>query len=148
MRRLLFRLTLTAGSALMLHADMLSAQNTCHTADKYSDLFIKQFQSLMGSDEDAMRLRARFNLPVVPSSQILLVSDSTVCAKIGAAADSMMTLWDPTDPAVASTIPVYVIQIGSSYAMVDLNAPPEYREERTSVWIFGPASEYRGMLAL
>jgi hypothetical protein len=126
----------------------LMAQNTCHAADRNSDLFVKQFQALMGTDQDAVQLRARFNLSLVPISQIVLVSDPTVCARTGAAADSMMTVWDSTDPAVPTTAPIYVIKIGTSYAMADLNAPPAYQEERTSIWIFGPLWEYRGMLSL
>ena len=153
MRRLFSRAAVFTGAVrigvlLALPICGLIAQNTCHASDRNSDLFVKQFQALMGADSDAVQLRARFNLPLVSISQIVLVSDSTICARMGAAADSMMTVWDSTDPAVPSTTPLYVVQIGTSYAMADLNAPPEYQEERTSIWIFGPLWEYRGMLSL
>lgn len=143
-----FTIVFPMGAALALMAPQLIAQNTCHIADSHSEFFIKQLQSMMGAGPGAMQLRTRFNLPLVPVSEIVLVSDSTICARAGAAADSMMTIWDPTDSAVTTTASIYVVQIGTSYAMADLNAPPEYQEDLVSLWIFGPLWEYRGMLAV
>jgi hypothetical protein len=102
----------------------------------------------MMSSEGAT-LRTKFGLSVVPANQITLVTDNQVCARAGAAADSVMTVWDPSDPPVATTNAIYVIQVGTAYAVVDLNDPsPNPKSEFSSVFIFGPLWDYRGIVEL
>ena len=120
----------------------VSAQNTCHTADLNSSHFIQSLNAMMDTSQSAFR--ASLQMPFVPSSQIVLVTDPTVCARAGLAADSIVKVWEPTVTFAPTTDPLYVIQIGTSYALADLNAPRSNHFDW--VFIFGSLWEYRGSI--
>lgn len=130
---------------LVTSAAPIQGQNTCHVADRHSAVFLANFRGMMAAS--GAGLRTKFSLPLVPASEITLVADSATCARAGQAADSVMSSWDPTDPPIATTAPLYVIKIGTSYAVVDLS-DPDPNDEYASVFVFGPAWVYRGILAM
>jgi len=109
-------------SLSMLPGSSLRAQSTCHVADRRSDHFIDVVKQIMGSDGAAAR--AHLGLPIVDSSQITLVSDPAICARAGQALDSLNHAANPgaTIPPV-DTLPLYVLKVGSSFAVADLNYP-------------------------
>ena len=76
------------------------------------------------------------------SSAITLVADPAVCARAGLAADSIFKVWEPTATLDPTTDPIYVIKIGTSYAVIDLNNTDD--SDFDWVFIFGPLWEYRG----
>ena len=111
-----------------------AGQNTCHQADQYSAHFISAFNGMMGADDSAVR--ARFKLPLVDSAHITLVSDPVVCARAGRALDSIAQVLAPGGPPPApNRMPLYVIQIGNSYAVADLNHPN--KNHYSMVFVFG-----------
>ena len=70
-------------------------------------------------DADMVAFRTSYGIPLVTSSQITLVADSTVCARAGQAMDALASTMDPTSRP-AATIPLWVYQIGTTYyAVVD-----------------------------
>jgi hypothetical protein len=114
--------TLPAIVAVLSIASQTSfAQSTCHTADRRSDHFIETVKQLMGADGAAAR--AHLSLPIVDSSQITLVIDPVVCARAGQALDSLNHAMQP-DATIPppDTLPLYVIQVGTSFAVADLNS--------------------------
>ncbi len=131
-------------SLLCVLSSGLKAQNTCHAADDKSAHIIGVLRTIMAPPESAFR--ARFSLPLVAPANITLVSDPAICARAGAAADSMVKVWLPNETVTPVTTPLYVIQVGTSYAVADLNTPPD--GEFDSLIIFGLLWEYRGMLAI
>jgi hypothetical protein len=122
----------------------LKAQNTCHCPDVNSDHFIYSLNKMMAAEQTAFR--AKLSMPLVTSAEIYLVSDSTTCALAGAAADSMVKVWLPNETVSVSSTSLYVIKIGTSYAVADLNSPRT--SEFAHVLIFGPRWEYRGIIAM
>lgn len=120
----------------------LSAQQTCHRADVNSAHFIQVLLAMMDTAAARTALRTSLQLPVVPASQITLVTDSTVCARAGQAADSVFKVWEPSSTLDPTTAPLYVIKVGTSYAVTDLNNVDD--GESDFVFIFGPLWEYRG----
>jgi hypothetical protein len=99
---------------------------------------------MMGSTERAFR--AKLKMPLVASSAIVLVSDQTICARAGLAGDSMVKVWVPTAKFRPTPSPLYVIKIGTSFAVADLNSPPT--SDFDWVFIFGPLWEYRGSIRM
>lgn len=120
----------------------LSAQQTCHSADVNSTHFIQTLVAMMDTAAARTALRTKLQLPLVAASQITLVTDSTVCARAGQAADSVFKVWEPSQTLDPTTDPLYVIKIGTSYAVADLNNVDD--GESDFVFIFGPLWEYRG----
>jgi len=120
----------------------LSAQQTCHRADVNSAHFIQTLVAMMDTAAARAALRTKLQLPVVSASQITLVTDSTVCARAGQAADSVFKVWEPSATLDPTTAPLYVIKVGTSYAVTDLNNVDD--GESDFVFIFGPLWEYRG----
>lgn len=127
---------------LLLAFKPLSAQQTCHRADVNSAHFIQTLVAMMDTAAARAALRTRLQLPVVTASQITLVTDSTVCARAGQAADSVARVWEPSMTLDPTTDPLYVIKVGTSYAVIDLNNVDD--GESDFVFIFGPLWEYRG----
>jgi len=130
---------------LVTSAGPIEGQNTCQGVDRTSAVFLANFRGMMSAS--GAGLRARFSLPSVPPSEIILVTDPATCARAGQAADSVMTSWDPTDPPIATTAPLYVIKIGTSYAVVDVS-DPDPNDEYASVFVFGPGWVFRGIVAM
>jgi hypothetical protein len=80
----------------------------------------------------------RFSLPVVPPSQVSLVTDRAVCERAYAALDSFFGA--PAPPHAGPNSPIYLIRVGDWHAMVPLD---ENGEHYTSVLIFGPQWDFR-----
>jgi hypothetical protein len=127
---------------LLIAFNQLSGQQTCHRADVNSTHFIETLVAMMDTAAARTTLRTTLNLPVVAASQITLVTDSAVCARAGQAADSVAKVWEPSMTFDPITDPLYVIKIGTSYAVADLNNVGD--GEKDFVFIFGPLWEYRG----
>jgi hypothetical protein len=136
--------SILAISLLCFLSDPLKAQNTCHGADVNSDHFIRVLNKMMAAEQSAFR--AKLSMPLVTSTGISLASDPAICARAGAAVDSMVKVWLPNETVTPVTTPLYVIQVGTSYAVADLNSLPS--GEYDSVMIFGPLWEYRGSIAM
>jgi hypothetical protein len=99
---------------------------------------------MMASEQAAFR--AALSIPLVTSTEISLVSDSATCARAGAAVDSLVKVWLPNETVSVVSTPLYVITIGTSYAIADLNSPST--SEFDHLLIFGPVWEYRGIIAM
>jgi hypothetical protein len=123
---------------LAFHA--AAGQQRCHATDLNSAHFIKTLIAAM--DTSGSAFRAKLQLPLVSSSAITLVADPAVCARAGLAADSIFKVWEPTATLDPTTDPIYVIKIGTSYAVIDLNNTDD--SDFDWVFIFGPLWEYRG----
>jgi hypothetical protein len=121
----------------------VTGQQTCHAADSNSAHFITTLNAMMTTSSPS---RAKLQIPLVSSSAITLVADPTVCAQAGFAADSIFKVWEPTVTLDATTNPIYVIKIGTSYAVADLNNTDG--SEFDWVFIFGPLWEYRGSIRM
>lgn len=121
------------------------AQNPCHSPHRQSAVLLADFRAMMSPA--GAGVRAKLSLPVVPASEIVLVADSATCARAIQAADSMMTVWNPADPPGPTTYPIYVLRIGTSYAVVDLSDNSS-SSEYASVFFFGPGWVFRRMLAM
>jgi hypothetical protein len=130
---------------LSLSSSLARAQNTCHAGDMNSARFNQSLGSMMASDASAFR--AKLQMPLVPSSQIFLVSNPTTCARAGLAADSIVKVWVPNATHPPTIAPLYVIQIGDSFAVADLNSP-QSGGEYGMLFIFGPLWEYRGSIGM
>jgi hypothetical protein len=97
-----------------------SAQSTCRAADGESARFLGVLTRMMQADEAG--LRTSMSVSLVDTSQIVLVTNSTVCVQAGQALDSLAYAINPVTHSPAS-IPLFVFQIGTSYAIVDLLSP-------------------------
>lgn len=120
------------------------SQQTCHGPDVNSAHFIGGIKAMMDTSRSA--IRARLQIPLVSPSAISLVTDPAVCAQAGFAADSIFKVWEPTQTLDPTTAPIYVIKIGTSFAVADLNNPDD--SDFDFVFIFGPLWEYRGGLKM
>jgi hypothetical protein len=129
----------TAFSFLLLITASASAQSRCRGADTDSDHFIRVINLMMGPNWT--EYRTSFRLPLVTSAQVTLVSDSTVCARAGQAMDAHALTVDPA-PRPRSTIPLFVFQIGTSYAVVNLLSPNE--TDADFIYFFGPSWNFTG----
>jgi hypothetical protein len=129
---------------LLLAFQSVTAQQTCHGPDVNSAHFIQALNAMMDTSQSAFR--AKLQMPLVTSSAIALVTDAAVCARAGLAADSIFKVWEPTATLDPTTDPIYVIRIGTSYAVADLNNTGD--SDFDFVFIFGPLWEYRGGLRM
>ena len=129
---------------VILSARSAMAQSTCHVADRNSARFIQGLNAMMDSSQAAFR--AKLQMPLVNSSQIVLVSDSATCARAGLATDSIVKVFVPGATPPPSTDPLYVIKVGTSFALADLNSPSV--EHFQWVFFFGPLWEYRGIIGM
>jgi hypothetical protein len=133
-----------AASVLLFCAPPAHAQNTCHAADQYSARFIQGINAMMDSSSSV--LRTNLQMPLVASSAIVLISDSTVCARAGFASDSIVRVIVPGASHPPTTASLYVIGVGSSFAVADLNSPADHHPD--IVFFFGPLWEYRGAFSM
>lgn len=131
---------------LLMAFNPLTAQQSCHKADVNSAHFIQTLVAMMDTAAARTALRTTLNLPVVTATQITLVTDSAVCARAGQAADSVAKVWEPSMTLDPTTDPLYVIKVGTSYAIADLNNVDD--GETDFVFIFGPLWEYRGIVLM
>jgi hypothetical protein len=133
-------------SVLSATPAVLQAQNTCHPSDNNSSRVISMINGLMASSLSAGRDSA--GLPLASPNEIMLVTDSVVCARAGRAVDSVMGVWNPsTQVPPGSTTPLYVFKIGSSFGVLDLNSPNE-DAHRIFLLLFSGFRRYSSMLAL
>jgi hypothetical protein len=134
---------LLLASLVAIHGVHAGAQGkTCHAADNESASVIRAVNALM--KRESASLRTRFALPFVLPSQIVLVGDSTICAQSGRALDSLARAWAPSQPQpAANSNPLYVVQVGSYFAVVDENGPPP--EQSQFIFYFSPLWEFRTM---
>lgn len=116
---------------------------TCHGADGESAHVISAVNALM--KPESASIRTRFGVPFASASQITLVTDSAVCARAGQALDSLARAWAPNQPQPpADSDPLYVVQLGSDFAVVDGTTAPT--EHYKLVFYFSPLWEFRTML--
>jgi hypothetical protein len=134
---------LLAGLFVAVHGVQVGAQSkTCHAADDESANVIRAVNALMKPESEP--LRTRFGVPFVSPSQIALVTDSTICARAGQALDSLAGSWAPNQPQPpANSNPLYVVQVGSYFAVVDENGPPP--DQSQFIFYFSPLWEFRTM---
>lgn len=130
--------------AVLLVLGCVSAQaaphNRCRPRDEDSDHFLRVINLMMRPEWASYR--ASFGLPFVTPKQIVLVSDSTVCANAGRAMDAFARTIDPA-PRAPSTIPLFVFQIGTSYAVVDLLSPNT--NDADFIYFFDSMWNYKGV---
>jgi hypothetical protein len=131
-------------SLMLASSRSASAQNTCHRADVTSAHFIETLNMMMDTSQTAFR--AKLQMPLVTSSAIVLVSDSATCARAGLAGDSIVKVFVPNAVYAPTTAPLYVIKIGTSFAVADLNQTDQ--SDFDWVFIFGPLWEYRGSMRM
>ena len=138
-------LLLLTGLLVAVHGIQAGAQsNTCHTAGNKSAFVIMAVNALM--KPESAQLRTRFGLSLVSRTQIVLVSDSATCARAGQALDSLVRAWTPNQPhPAANSNSLYVVQVGSYFAVVDENDRPP--EQPPFMFYFSPLWEFRTMLS-
>lgn len=120
----------------------LGAQNTCRAADSHSQHFIRVMQAMMAPEHGP--IRTSFALPLVSPSQIVLETDPVVCARAGEALDSLGRTWDPNAPVLPpDTIALYVIRVGTSYAVIDLESQND--NDADFIFYFGPTWNHTGV---
>ena len=118
-----------------------SAQTaTCRTADVTSGRLVGMVKGMMEPKDSA--LRRILGVPLVATSQVTLTTDAAVCARAGQALDSLGHALAPNEPPIPPfDDPLYVVKIGSSFAVVDTNALPH--GHRYLVFYFGPLWEFK-----
>jgi hypothetical protein len=132
--------TLTAAALLLLISDPATAQSRCRAADANSAHFLRVIGLMMMPEHSISRTSN--HLPLVNPSEITLVADSTVCSRAGQAMDSLGHARDGiTRP--PSTIPLFVFQIGTSHAVVDLLSPND--NDADLIYFFGPSWNFSGI---
>ncbi len=120
----------------------LGAQNTCHPADSQSQHFIRVIKAMMTPEHAP--LRTHFRLPLVPPERITIETDPAVCARAGQAIDSLGRSWVPNAPVLPrSTIPLYVVRVGTSYVVIDLISQNDNDGE--FFFYFGPSWNHTGI---
>lgn len=95
-----------------------SAQS-CRPADARSARMIGTLTQLMTGSTDDNKTRISLRLPSVTASQIVLVTDSAVCARALQVLDSVVHVTNPDAPANIPARTLYVISIGSYIAVSD-----------------------------
>jgi len=138
------KLAILCLSALVVSSRSASAQNTCHSADLNSAHFIQGLNAMMDTSQAAFR--AKLQMALVTSSAIVLASDSATCARAGLAVDSIAKGFVPGATHPPTTAPLYVIRVGTSFTVADLNSPPS--DHFDWVFFFGPLWEYRGIIGM
>ena len=117
------------------------AQTTCMSANGTTAHVIDRLVRLNTLDSTfAVAFRTRGNLPKVQAADVQLVADAAICTQAVAAFDSVYVAerreTDPTfQPFASSTRPIYVVRVGTNYAVFD----PDERfraGEWLSVYIF------------
>lgn len=106
--------------ALAVSGDKAVGQ-ACRPADARSDRMISTLDRLMNGNKKDTLTRISLLLPIVPPSQIVVVTDSAVCARAIQVLDSIIHITNPDAPANIPPRPLYVINIGSFIAISDPN---------------------------
>lgn len=89
-------------------------------------------------------IRRILGVPLVSPAQVTLATNPAVCAQAGLTLDSLGRALAPSQPDLPPyAAPLYVIQIGSSFAILDTNGPPS--THHYLVFYFGPLWEYKSM---
>lgn len=115
----------------------------CHGPDWTSEVLVNGFKSINSSADSVSR--KKLSLPIVPPSEIAIVTDPKVCARAVEAADSVVAKWNPSAISPGGAYKIYVIRIGTSHAIVDLTPPTSHY---AAVLVFGPRWEYRGTVMM
>ncbi len=132
--------TFTAVFFLLLASQQGFAQSRCRPHDEDSDHFLRVMNLMMGPSHAGYR--TSLSIPLVTAAQITLVTDSTVCARAGQAMDALARTVDPA-PRPPSTIPLFVFQIGTSYAVIDLLSPND--NDADFIYFFDPSWNFTGV---
>ena len=120
----------------------VGAQATCKTADEMSSHFGVVLNRMMTAERAVGR--TQLGLPLVDSTQIVLVSDAAVCARAGEALDSLSNASYPELPPMPpSSRPLYVFKVGSAYAVIYL--PPDNTGDGDLMFIFDSAWKDTGI---
>jgi hypothetical protein len=121
-----------------------TSRNTCRGANGWhSEHFINGLRS--STKAGSPFHSGRLSIPVVPPSDVSLVTDPAICARAYAAIDTLTATWAPVSPAESAPDPgIYLIKVGDWHAIV----PLEQQEHYTSVFIFGPRWDFRFILAM
>jgi hypothetical protein len=130
------------GSIFIAFSSPALAQSsaTCHGADDFSRDLTAMVQFLMAPKNTAVR--TKLGVPLVSTSSVTLASDPAVCLRAGQALDSIGRVMAPGQPdPPPSSNPLYVVQIGSSFAVLDRNIPVP--EHDYYVFYFGPLWDFR-----
>jgi hypothetical protein len=118
----------------------ITAQS-CQPADSLSSDMIDELNSLMAPTDTVVR--GSLQLPSVATSQIALVTDQTVCMRAWQAVDSTVRATNPSAPANSAPRPLYVVTVGTYWAVVD---PRAHVGEWFPMYFFDPAWKYLNML--
>ena len=117
-----------------------SIESTCHVADSESEHFLRVIRATVAHEG----LRATFHLSEVKPEEVRLIPDPVVCAAAGRAFDSLARVWVPKKPPASEAHygPLYVFQVGRSYAVVDPNSPNE--SDCDLIFVFDSGWKYSG----
>jgi hypothetical protein len=134
-----FANALTVVCLLVVASARSEAQSSCRPANFESDAFLGVMKAMM--DSDMVEFRSSYSIPLVTPAEISFVSDSTVCANAGVAMDALGLAIDSTSRA-PSAISLFVFQIGTSYAVVDLLS--HNTNDADFIHIFSSSWVYKG----
>jgi hypothetical protein len=133
-------LCVAASLGALSHPGFGQSNATCHGADDFSGHLVAMVQGLMDPGHTA--LRTKLGAPLVSPSEVTLATDPSICQRAGQALDSIGRVFAPGQPdPPASSNPLYVVQIGSSFAVLDRNVPVP--QHYYYVFYFGPLWEFR-----
>ena len=132
--------------SLCLAPQVLSAQSgTCKSSDAFSNHVIASLKMLMSSSHSDERSAS--GLPQVSASDIVLVSDSTVCTQARLAMDSLGHAWVPTAPAPPpASRALYVVQVGDTRCVFNPYVPS--RNDYDFLFYFASNWQFLSMRAL
>ncbi len=94
----------------------LQAQTVCRASDATSANLVQQITSML-TVGDALRIS--LTVPVVSSSQVTLVSDSTLCGRALQVQDSVISASNSAYTAPFPSRTLYVVKVGTYYASLD-----------------------------
>jgi hypothetical protein len=90
-------------------------------------------------------LRISLSVPVVSSSRVTLVSDSTTCARALQVQDSVIAASNPSYVTPYPSRNLYVIQVGTYYASLDTHAN---KAEWKSVYFWDDQWRFLGFFSI
>jgi hypothetical protein len=107
-------------------SDLATGSNTCSThpaLPRHSAGHVRILASMLSADRKAGR--STFGFPPPDSSQIRLVTDTGLCAKADSALyDALIKMGGTKSSDVADNGILYLYQVGSLYAVTDLEQSP------------------------
>lgn len=92
---------------------------SCIAANDTSTEMIRRINGIMSGSTQDEKGRIALGLPRVTPSEVVLVTDSTVCARGLQVLDSLVKASNPRAPAVMPPRNVYVIRVGTYTAVAD-----------------------------